>query len=464
MTGSSPSDAHPSPDSTHDAESENRILIRNGCIVPMTGAAHRRADLLIKGDRIARIEENIDEPGAMVIDADDFIVLPGFIDTHRHLWQSSLRHVACDWSLTEYFTTLRSKFGPRFTAEDIYAGTLVGALEALDAGVTTVVDFAHNLSAPDHADAALAAHIEAGSRALLAYGGTNEQARVRDNSRHTRDAERLRASVPAEHVDRLTIGLALRGPEFSSMDATIDDWHLARELGMTITVHVGGGLRGAQGTIHKLDAESLLGDDVLYVHCNMLSDDELRRIADTGGRASTSPEVEANMGHGPTVVSRLRNHGIPAGISVDVCTNVGGDLFSPMRAALALQRGDDHVKALLRGEALGTVSIGVRDVLEMTTVDAAKAAWQDDRTGTLEPGKLADIVLLRTDRLNVLPGRDPVAATVSACDVSNVDTVFVGGRIVKRDGLLVGVDLDQIRRLASESRDRLHGVTEVVTA
>ncbi|MEU2775743.1 amidohydrolase family protein [Streptomyces sp. NPDC007162] len=445
--------------SSAEQRTPQRTLIRNGWIVPMTGAAPRRADLLIEDDRITRIAAGIDDADAAVIPADDCIVLPGFIDTHRHLWQSTLRHLACDWTLPEYFTTLRNVFGPRFTPDDIYIGTLLGALEALDAGVTTVVDFSHNLSTPDDADAALAAHVEAGTRGLLAYGGSNDQARVRDDSRHTRDAERLHDRVPTGHRDRVSIAMALRGPEFSLLDATIDDWRLARELGMPITVHVGGGLRGAGGTIHVLDENSLLGEDVLFVHCNMLSDDELRRIAETGGRVSTSPEVEANMGHGPPVVRRLREHRIPAGISVDVCTNVGGDLFAPMRAALALQRGHDHAEALARGEALGTVTLGVRDVLEMTTVDAARACWQHDRIGTLAPGKLADIVLLRADRLNVLPGNDPVAATVSACDVSNVDTVLVGGRVVKRDGCLLGVDFDRLRELANASRDRLQGAS-----
>lgn len=439
---------------TDNPNPARRTVIRGGCVVPMTGGAPRSADVLIEGDRIARID-TIGDGDAVVIPAHGCIVLPGFVDTHRHLWQSALRHIACDWPLSEYFASLRGTYGPRFTPEDIYIGTYLGALEALDAGITTLVDSSHNLSTPEHADAALAAHVDAGLRTLLAYGGTNEQARVADDSRHSRDAERLRNSIPVEHRARLTIGLQLRGPEFSTINATIDDWHLARELAMPISVHVGGGLRGARGTIHRLDENGLLGDDTLYVHCNMLSDAELRRIADTGGRASTSPEVEANMGHGPPVVRRLRTHSIPTGLSVDVCTNVGGDLFGAMRAALALQRGHDHAEALSRGESLSAVSLRVRDVLEMATVDAARACWHDDRIGTLEPGKLADIVVLRADSLNMVPGCDPIAATVTSSGVSNVDTVLVGGRIVKRGGQLVGVDLDHVRARATASRDRL---------
>jgi 5-methylthioadenosine/S-adenosylhomocysteine deaminase len=441
-----------------------RTLIRGGLVVSMTGEPPRRADVLIEGDQIARIDEFIDAPDAELIPASDYLVLPGLIDTHRHLWQSVLRHAACDWTLSEYFANLRGTFGPRFTPEDIHIGTLLGTLEALDAGVTTLVDFAHNLSSPEHADAALQAHVDAGARVLLAYGSTNEQARVRDDSRHTSDASRLRERIPAAVRNRVDVGLALRGPEFSSMEATIDDWQLARELGMPITTHVGGGLRGAQGTIHSLNDANLLGDDILFVHCNMLSDSELQLIADSGGRASTSPEVEANMGHGAPVVRRLRDRGIPTGISVDVCTNVGGDLFAPMRAALALQRGHDHVAALSRGETLGAVSLGVRDVLEMTTTEAARACWRGDRIGTLEQGKLADIVLLRADLLNVMPIHDPIAAVVSACDVSNVDTVIVGGRIVKRGGRLEGFDMARLQGLVEASRRRLYAETAEASA
>jgi cytosine/adenosine deaminase-related metal-dependent hydrolase len=249
--------------------------------------------------------------------------------------------------------------------------------------------------------------------------------------------------------------MAVRGPEFSAPAACVHDWGLARELDLPVSVHVGGGLRGANGTIFRLDELGLLGDDTTFVHCNMLSDEELDRIAATGGRASVSPEVEANMGHGPVATGRLRARGIPTGLSADVCTNVGGDLFAPMRVALALQRGADHAAALGREEALEHVTLAARDVLEMATIDAAAACGLDDRIGSLEPGKQADIVMLRADTPGLVPLVDPIGATVLAAGIHSVDTVFVAGHAVKRDGRFADLDLARIVDLAQSSHDRL---------
>jgi 5-methylthioadenosine/S-adenosylhomocysteine deaminase len=216
---------------------------------------------------------------------------------------------------------------------------------------------------------------------------------------------------------------------------------------------VGGGLRGAQGGVAALAAHGLLGPDTTYVHCNMLSDTELDMVADAGGRASVSPEVEANMGHGPAATARLRSRGIPTGLSADVCTNVGGDLFGAMRVAIALQRGADHAVAMSRGETLGEVSLTAQEVLAMATVDGARACGLDDRIGTLEVGKQADVVTLRADTPNLAPMSDPVGAVVHAAGTHNVDSVYVAGRPVKRDGRFVDVDVRSVIARATASHD-----------
>jgi cytosine/adenosine deaminase-related metal-dependent hydrolase len=266
---------------------------------------------------------------------------------------------------------------------------------------------------------------------------------------------RVRNGVGSADSGRVTLGMAVRGPEFSAREAWIHDWGLARELGLPVTVHVGDGLRGAQGTILRLDELGLLGDDTTFVHCSMLSDAELDRIAATGGRASVSPEVEANMGHGPSATGRLRARAIPTGLSADVCTNVGGDMFGAMRVALALQRGADHAAALSRGETLQHVSLTAREILEMATIDSAAACGLDDRIGSLEPGKQADVVLLRADTPGLVPLIDPVGAAATAAGVQNVDSVFVAGRAVKRDGRLVDLERTRVLELAQRSHERL---------
>ena len=433
-----------------------RTLLEGGWVVTMAaGEAPFRGDVLIEDDVIAAVGALGALEDAEIVDARRHIVLPGFVDTHRHTWQTALRTIACDWTLGQYFARIRGHLAPLFRPEDTYAGTLLGVVEALDAGITTVVDWSHNLNGPEYADSAWQALVDAGGRALFSYGASSDQALTRDASPHTRDVVRMRQGVGSSDGGRVTLGMAVRGPEFSEREACVHDWALARELDLPVTVHVGGGLRGAGGSVLQLDELGLLGADTTFVHCNMLSDDELDRVAAAGGRASVSPEVEANMGHGPAATARLRARGIPTGLSADVCTNVGGDLFAAMRVALALQRGADHTAALAHGETLQHVSLTARQVLEMGTIEAAAACGLDHRIGSLEPGKQADIVMLRADTPGLVPLIDPIGAAVLAAGVHNVDAVFVAGRAVKRDGRFVDLDLPRVLDLASSSHARL---------
>jgi 5-methylthioadenosine/S-adenosylhomocysteine deaminase len=439
-----------------------RTVLRGGWLVTMVpGSEPARGDLLLEDGRIAAVGHLGDITDAEVVDARDRIVLPGLVDTHRHMWQTALRTIACDWTLGQYFARMRGLLGDVFRPEDTFAATLLGMVEALDSGITTVVDWSHNVNGPDHADAAWDALQRGGGRALFAYGASNDQAVRKDVSPHTRDVARLRNGAGSDDNARVTLGMAVRGPEFSTIETCVADWALARELGLPVTVHVGGGLRGARGGVAELGARGLLGPDTTYVHCNMLSDTELDLIAGAGGRASVSPEVEANMGHGPAATARLRSRGIPTGLSADVCTNVGGDLFGAMRVAIALQRGADHAAALARGDTLEAVSLTAREVLAMATVDGARACGLDDRIGTLEVGKQADVVLLRADMANLAPMSDPVGAVVHAAGTHNVDSVYVAGRPVKRHGSFVDIDVRSVIASATASHDYLLGAAGV---
>jgi cytosine/adenosine deaminase-related metal-dependent hydrolase len=426
----------------------SRILIRGGWVLPMTsGARPARGDVLIEDDAIAAVGALGDVGGAEVVDAADRIVLPGLIDTHRHMWQSALRGIACDWTLGEYFARMRGRLGGHFRPEDTYAGTLLGAVEALDAGITTVVDWSHNINGPEHADAAWQALTDAGGRAVFAYGASNAQA-LGEATPHTGDVARLRAQVTD---GRVTLGMSVRGPEFSGLDLAAADLALGRELGLPMTMHAGGGLRGAGRHVAAMAERGLLGPDLTLVHCNMLADDELDAMAAAGTRASVSPEVEANMGHGPAATTRLRSRGIPTGLSADVCTNVGGDLFGGMRVALALERGAAHAAALASGETLAGVPMTALDVLGMATAEGARSIGLGDRIGALEPGKQADVLLLRADAPNLAPVSDPVGAVALAAGPHNIDAVLVAGRWVKRDGRFVHRDLRAVVDRAAAS-------------
>jgi len=228
---------------------------------------------------------------------------------------------------------------------------------------------------------------------------------------------------------------------------------LAREVGAPITVHVGVGENGFSGGIKHMYEEGLLGPDTTYIHCSTLSDEELKYIVDTGGTFSIATAIEMQMRHGMPPLDRILRLGARPSLSVDVETNICSDMFTQMRAAFQIQRALVNQRALYGGSFDGENLVTVQDVLEFTTIEGARTVGLADKTGSLTPGKEADIIMLRADRLNVFPLNDPVGAVVVGADTGNVDSVFIAGRAMKRSGQLLNVDLDRARKLAVESRD-----------
>ena len=391
---------------------------------------------------------------AEVIDGADRIVIPGFVDSHRHLWQTQLRGIAADWTLMQYLTAILGGAAPVFTPEDIYAGNLLGVLEGLDGGVTTMLDWSHALNTPDHADAAFDALVDSGVRSILAHGNSIALWAAPDSTADWSDLARLKSERASSDDQLVTLAIALRGPDYCTLDQAEADWRAARELDMRISVHLGAGAT-TNRAVGQLDGRGLLGPDTTYVHCNRLHDDEIRMIADTGGTVSIANEVEMHMGHGMPPTARLMAAGIRPSLSIDVCTGCGGDMFTAMRSTLSMQRALENEEHLDAGTNPEQLQLTTQDILEFATIQGARACGLDDRIGSLTPGKQADLVLLRTDLLNMHPVNNPVAQVALAANAANVDTVLVGGRVLKRDGQLVGVDLDRVRRLARDSRDRL---------
>lgn len=440
----------------------DRIVIRDGLVVTYDGAdPTARRDVLVEDGRIAAIGPGLGVGDAEVIDASERIVVPGFVDTHRHTWQTVPRSIAADWTLGQYFAGLRGALGPAYRPQDIYAGTLLGALEALDSGITTLVDWSHNLITPEHGEAAYEALSDAGVRAVLAYGTSDPDWMDPHARADHAGLVAMRHGALASDDGLVTLAMAVRGPDFSDLDIAAEEWALARELDLRMTTHVGCGERGRGRRVAAMHERGLLGPDTTYVHCCTLADDELDMIAATGGTASVSPEVEMHMGHGFPATGRLLRAGVAPTISIDVCTGIGGDIFGAMRATLAMERALRHDAALAEGRAHEPLTPTTLDVLRLATLEGARAAGLDDRTGAIEVGRDADLVLLRTDRLNMLPVNHPVGAVVLAAGVQNVDTVLVAGRVVKRDGDLVGVDHARLRRLVEESREHLFAAAGV---
>jgi len=412
-----------------------------------------RADVLIEGETIAAIGPDLGGVDAELIDASGAVVMPGLIDTHRHTWQAFLRGIAADWTLGQYMTGLHLGLSGLFTPADTYAGNFVGAVEALDSGITTLLDWSHNVNSPEHSDAAVTALRDAGLRAIFAHGGGADMYQVPSRVPHDQDVRRVRTEHFPSDDALVTMAMALRGPQFATLDVTEGDLALARELGLAVTMHAGDGEWGRSRPVQRLKDRGLLGPDITFVHCNTLGDDELRFIADSGGSVSIAPDIEMQMGHGWPATGRLMSAGIRPGLSIDTCVSNGGHLFGTMRLTLATQRAIDNSEPGASDRP--AVTLTSHDVLSFGTVDGARVSGMEHKIGSLTPGKQADILLVRADTLALAPLNNPVGQIVYAAHPGLVDTILVAGKIVKRSGVLSGDLLKRACRLAGEHRDSL---------
>jgi cytosine/adenosine deaminase-related metal-dependent hydrolase len=426
-----------------------RMLIRGGTVITIDAQIGDLAtgDVLIEGDKIIGVGPHLAASDAEVIDATGMIVMPGFVDTHRHIWEGVLRNIGTDVPLegrTSYISFVLHKLAPAFRPEDAYVGNLISALGAIDAGITTLLDWSHIQGSPEHTDAVVEALRDSGLRAVFAYGfpwwGKWEERQpswfVRAATEHFSTKDQL-----------LTLALAAPGPEFTDFEVTRDHWKLAREADARITTHVGVGSYGLDGKLQEFGEGGLMGPDTTYIHCTTLNDTEIRMIVDTGGTVSLAAPVEMMMGHGMPPIQKFLDRGLAPSLSIDVETNVPSDMFNQMRSVLALQRA---ISA-----AQHKTPVGAREVLAYATIEGAKANGLEAKVGSLTPGKKADLIMLRTDRLNVTPLNDPATAVVAGMDTSNVDTVIIGGSVMKRGGTLTHVDWGAVHRAAVESRDHV---------
>jgi len=433
-----------------------RVLIKGGTVITLDREIGdlRPGDILIEQGKIVDIKPVLNVADARVIDASETIVIPGFVDTHRHMWEGLMRNLFPDLSLADYFTYVYYGVGPSYRPEDCYAGNLLSALGAIDAGITQILDFSHIQNTPEHADACIAALRESGIRAVFGYGyPTNGTAAwwIDNRSKYPDDIFRIQKQYFSSTDQLLTLALAASGPGSCPDDITLKQWKTAREAGVRISVHAGSGnKRGFYEPFAKIPG--FFRSDTTYIHCNAFSETEWRLVAQSGGTVSLSPGSEMPMGHGLTATQAALDHGIRPSLSVDVETTEPADFFTTIRLTLYLQREQINVRSLAGEKALPKW-LTARDVLELATIEGARANGLDRKTGTLTPGKEADLVILRTDRINVMPINDPVGAVVEGMDTSNIDTVMVRGKVLKRNGRLVGVDLKRIQRLVTASRN-----------
>lgn len=445
------------------------VLLRGGRIITMDPALGvLTGDVLLRDGVIAEVAPAIDASalpaGTEIVDASKHIVLPGFIDSHRHLYQSVLRGTASDWSLMQYFIGMMGRFGSVFEPEDMYVANLLGAADALDSGVTTVFDWSHNQYSPAHTDELVRGLKDSGMRAVFGYGGSMVQwealiAPPYESDVRSDEAEirRVRDQHFADENALVTMGLAFRGSQGSTLEACRDDWRIARELGMPINVHIGMGVHPGQeaSRVAALYEAGLLGPDVILGHCNNLTAEDIAMISETGTKVSVTPEDESSMGHGWPPIATLLAAGIRPNLGTDTLMAVGGDAFTSMRFALAVTRGLANHGTIASGQEPWDLPLSTMDVLEMATIDGARVLGLESRVGSLTVGKQADVVMLRMDDVSMSPVLDPIAAVVHHASRSVVDRVYVAGNVVKKDGALVGIDTASLVDDAQRVGERL---------
>jgi 5-methylthioadenosine/S-adenosylhomocysteine deaminase len=422
------------------------VVLRRGLVLTMNDAHEvvRDGDVLVVGDRIAEIGRSLEVPeGTAEIDASGGIVMPGMIDTHRHMWQTALRGYGADWTLTQYFVWFYLEWGKIFRPEDVHAGNLLSGIESLEAGVTTTVDWSHGLQTIDHADAAVDALQAVPGRFLLGYGNLQQGPWEWATSADFRSFVQRRFGSRDDMLG-LQMAFDVTGdPEFPERAA----FEVARELGVPVTTHAGVWGATNDDGIRLMHEHGFMTPESVYVHAATLSEDSYHRIAATGGSVSVSTESEQSAGQGYPPTWELRKHAIPVSLSMDTSVWWSGDLFSAMRTTLGADRSREHLEAHAKGETVTHHHLRAEHVVEWATRGGSRALHMDDLIGSLEPGKKADVVLLKNDDSPVsFPILHPYGHVAFQAQRGDVHTVIVDGRVVKHAHRLVGVDLAGVRR------------------
>ena len=478
-----------------------RYIIRGGSVMsldPKVGD-FAQADVLVEGKKILAVRPNLHAGGAAEIDATGRIVMPGFIDTHHHQFETALRSYLADGILIEdgsgtaagtttYYEKILLTFAPVYRPQDVYINELFGGLSQLDDGVTTVHDVSQIHHTPQHSDAAIQALFDTGRRAAFGYfegAGSNGP-----NYAYPQDAVRIYNQYFSPPTNPL-VTMIMGGEVYLGPSIYEQSWTIGRQLGLQIAAHILSpfGIRpildqlamGTGGSNHDIG----LGPDNLFIHMTGMSNFGWKAMQKAGAQVSIAFPIEMNMRHGMPPILKLQSLGMEPSLSVDVECTLTADFFTQMRSAMNLQRVVLNEMILLQGSQPDPVDWGLpggpqgspsdvpngnpwpmppagtiaplttRDVLRFGTINGAKALRLDGKTGSLTPGKEADIIILDATAINVAPLNQVPGAVVSLMDRTNVETVIVAGKVRKWKGQLLDVDLPHLRRQLEASRDYL---------
>lgn len=439
----------------------NSYLIKGGTVVSVDDKIGTQSDcdILVENGTITAVGQALSAPnGVPVIDATECIVSPGLIDTHRHAWQSQLKNITSNMLLIDYFLYIRNIYGSCYTAHDAYLGELLGPLESIDAGVTFMIDHSHIMNSPEHSDAVVKAFKDSHIRGVFCYGlyvnlnwdgvaPATVTASTEPDWRYA-DAKRVREqhfSAENGRSDLVRFGFAPAEVERASHAQSIREVEFGRQLdAATITGHLAfGQYDSGYQFIRALYEQKLLGPDLLFSHCSALTDEELRMAKDAGVTFSVTPDTEMQMGMSPCLTPRAEAAGCKHSLGIDVACNNPVDMIQQMRLLLQSERNTRHLAA---GSAPNAVSVRCEEVLRLATMGGAECVGLQDMIGSVTPGKKADLILIKTTSPRLTLVHDPVAALVLYANVSDVDTVLIDGRIVKKDGKFTEFDWKTLRK------------------
>lgn len=431
-----------------------RTLIRGGIILSMDEAVgdFERGDILLEGSRIVEIGAAIDAGDAIVVDAAGKIVMPGFIDTHHHQFETALRGQLANAilindgrpsSANNYYETVLQTASMAYTPEDVYINELFGALSQLDAGVTTVMDVSQIHHTPEHSDAVIKALEDSGRRSVFGYfEGWG------DAAKYPGDAARIKEQYFSS--DDQLISMIMGGEIYLPFHE--EAWRIGRELDLPVALHVVGTF-GMQPTFDELGKAGKFGADNIFIHMTGMSEDGWKCARDAGAHVSLSVPIEMQMRHGMPPIQRALDYGMSLSLSTDVECTMTADFFTQMRAMVTMQRMFANEKALAGDDYPELLT--ARQAIRAATVGGAEGLRLSKKTGSLTPGKEADIILLDAEALNVAPLNNVPGTVVTLMERSNVDTVLVAGKVRKWKGKLVDCDIRHLTGELTKSRDRI---------
>lgn len=402
----------------------------------------------VKNGAIVAVGKDLKAPKAITIDGRKTIVMPGLVDTHWHMWTTYLRSMAGDKTDDGYFP-VTTRYGKAMDPIDMYRSTRLAAAEAINSGLTTVGDNCHNVRSHDHAVSDIRAIQESGVRCRWSYGpyrGMPPDRRIdlADLEGFHRDWDKY-SNEGLISLGFMWGGIPI-GPEAAKapdqLAAAKKEFDTARRLGIPMCTHWASRENTPAGQIEPLASGGFLGKDLLLIHMLATSPAEMKMVAAAGSPISASPGSELRIGYGSTKACEFMDAGITVSVSVDSVPLTGNANFFGI---LKLLRNAENAKAF------DEFKLSARRALEMGTINGARALGLDDKIGSLVPGKRADLIMVRTDRVSMGVFTDPTHMLVEAAEEADVDTVVVDGRILKRAGKLTAMVPEQVIQEAAAS-------------